>query len=200
MGVRFECPNGHQLNVKAHLSGKRGICPACGARFVVPAFSGGRVPEAPDAPSPSSMGAPGGLQDDVVWYVRPAAGGQFGPVGDGIFQQWVNEGRVAADSWVWRTGWADWRPGRDVLAGGDSSLGSVAVQAATLEATPLDADPFAEPSLPGPQRRDALPAPKPGEPMSMARRRRQQLNHRLTIILGLVAVVLIVVMAVVMSR
>jgi hypothetical protein len=37
MGIRFSCPNGHLLNVKDHLAGKRGICPSCGAKFVIPA-------------------------------------------------------------------------------------------------------------------------------------------------------------------
>jgi hypothetical protein len=37
MGIRFSCPNGHLLNVKEHLAGKRGICPSCGAKFVIPA-------------------------------------------------------------------------------------------------------------------------------------------------------------------
>ena len=39
MGVRFQCPNGHALHVKANLAGKRGICPKCDARFIVPSFS-----------------------------------------------------------------------------------------------------------------------------------------------------------------
>jgi len=37
MGIRFSCPNGHRLNVKEHLAGKRAICPSCGAKFVIPA-------------------------------------------------------------------------------------------------------------------------------------------------------------------
>jgi hypothetical protein len=36
MGIRFLCPNGHKLNVKSFLAGKRAICPDCGARVVVP--------------------------------------------------------------------------------------------------------------------------------------------------------------------
>jgi hypothetical protein len=36
MGIRVTCPNGHALNVKEHLAGKRGICPSCGAKFVIP--------------------------------------------------------------------------------------------------------------------------------------------------------------------
>ena len=39
MGIRFSCPNGHKLNVKEHLAGKRGVCPSCGAKFVIPAAS-----------------------------------------------------------------------------------------------------------------------------------------------------------------
>lgn len=39
MGIRFACPNGHKLNVKEHLAGKRGICPTCGTKFVIPGAS-----------------------------------------------------------------------------------------------------------------------------------------------------------------
>jgi hypothetical protein len=48
MGIRFSCPNGHPLNVKDHLAGKRGICPSCGAKFVIPAAA-----EAPTVPPPA---------------------------------------------------------------------------------------------------------------------------------------------------
>jgi hypothetical protein len=36
MGIRLSCPNGHRLNVKEFLAGKRGICPQCGAKFIIP--------------------------------------------------------------------------------------------------------------------------------------------------------------------
>jgi hypothetical protein len=36
MGIRFSCPSGHKLNVKNFLAGKRGVCPQCGAKFVIP--------------------------------------------------------------------------------------------------------------------------------------------------------------------
>jgi hypothetical protein len=36
MGIRFSCPNGHRLNVKNFLAGKRGVCPQCGAKFIIP--------------------------------------------------------------------------------------------------------------------------------------------------------------------
>jgi hypothetical protein len=37
MGIKFLCPNGHKLHVKSFLSGKKAICPKCGARVTVPA-------------------------------------------------------------------------------------------------------------------------------------------------------------------
>lgn len=36
MGIRFFCPNGHKLNVKAHLAGRAGFCPECGVRLIIP--------------------------------------------------------------------------------------------------------------------------------------------------------------------
>jgi hypothetical protein len=39
MGIRFSCPNGHKLNVKSFLAGKRAICPDCGAKVIVPNLS-----------------------------------------------------------------------------------------------------------------------------------------------------------------
>ncbi len=36
MGIRFFCPNGHRLNVKSHLAGKRGYCPHCGVKLLIP--------------------------------------------------------------------------------------------------------------------------------------------------------------------
>jgi DNA-directed RNA polymerase subunit M/transcription elongation factor TFIIS len=40
MGIRFFCPEcQNRLNVKSFLAGKRGICPKCEARFLIPAES-----------------------------------------------------------------------------------------------------------------------------------------------------------------
>jgi hypothetical protein len=36
MGIKFLCPNGHKLNVKSFLGGKKAICPKCGVRVIVP--------------------------------------------------------------------------------------------------------------------------------------------------------------------
>ncbi len=224
MGIRFYCPNGHKLNVKAFQAGRKGICPYCGAKIQIPLQStrqsgkasaaerqppteaaqaaatsagfsaaptettglatgsvstGAQVPaehtaepslpvrsvaSAPVTPLPSSAGgtpqqsapvspvpaaespptapqsamaaagiagtvpansvgtAPAGpapsaavppdpLSEggDVVWYVRPPSGGQYGPASPDVMRGWIEQGRVSADSLVWREGWRDWQ-------------------------------------------------------------------------------------------
>lgn len=57
MGIKFRCPNGHKLNVKSFLAGKRGVCPDCGQTFRIP-------PEGTDDSSVVAMPLPsrrGGL-------------------------------------------------------------------------------------------------------------------------------------------
>jgi hypothetical protein len=39
MGIKFRCPNGHKLNVKSFLAGKKGVCPKCGTRMRIPSAS-----------------------------------------------------------------------------------------------------------------------------------------------------------------
>ena len=36
MGIKFYCPNGHKVNVKTFLAGKKGLCPKCGVRVDIP--------------------------------------------------------------------------------------------------------------------------------------------------------------------
>lgn len=60
--------------------------------------------------------APVPESSDAIWFVRPPTGGQFGPAHDGLFRQWVEEGRVGADSLVWREGWEDWQVASAVLS------------------------------------------------------------------------------------
>ncbi|QDV68583.1 hypothetical protein Poly24_22930 [Rosistilla carotiformis] len=52
---------------------------------------------------------------DVVWYVRPPSGGQYGPAGGALMQQWIQEHRVVPGSLVWRDGWSQWREAEDVF-------------------------------------------------------------------------------------
>jgi hypothetical protein len=198
MGVRFECPQGHKLHVKAHLAGQRGICPECGVRFIVPSFSGGRVAEAVNGDSGmrpangsssgyvsvdiestatfnAGMPAPAATSDSagesVTWYVRPASGGQYGPIDTAGFRQWIEEGRVAADAWVWRTGWTDWKPGGEAVRsiavekrGGPPPLPTTP-GGRRLNSTPTSNSPAkraaaaAEPRKPAPANSHAKPQP-----------------------------------------
>lgn len=63
MGIKFLCPNGHRLNVKAFLAGKRAVCPKCGEKVLVPTQSDPNASkskrEATSAASASQNAAPG---------------------------------------------------------------------------------------------------------------------------------------------
>ena len=68
------------------------------------------------APSAEQAGAPGALMQlraiaeapSATWYVRPPAGGQYGPAPANVFCEWLTESRVTRDSLVWRDGWPQW--------------------------------------------------------------------------------------------
>jgi hypothetical protein len=53
--------------------------------------------------------------ENVVWYVRPPSGGQFGPATADIVRSWVAEGRVSVDTLVWREGWREWQEAANVF-------------------------------------------------------------------------------------
>jgi hypothetical protein len=68
-------------------------------------------PVATPAPTAAATPAADPLVEapDMIWYVRPPSGGQFGPAQANVMRTWLAEGRVSADSLVWREGWRDWR-------------------------------------------------------------------------------------------
>ena len=201
MGIRFFCPNGHKLNVKAFLAGKRGICPECDVKFVVPLASGGTVAAIdeneppPPPPSPlAEISMPGesgiGLATDV-WHVRTGGGQQHGPATTSLLKSWIVEGKVDRDSWVWRTGWLDWQRASDVFP----ELGAV------LEA----------PTVPRPKSfveesfiiQTDGPLPNDADAVSIHRRRQRQKRDQvksITLLLGGLIVLLALVMLVVLLR
>lgn len=198
MGIKFRCPNGHKLNIKTFLAGKRGVCPDCGLSFRIPseeaALQAGKdllvvaewksgkegeaeeelasaahavssshavnahgasshavgssstvgtiqtmapaapvrtsspvnVPAATPAPVPAipAAASPAAVTPAVDpcaeaplanWYVRSPAGGQYGPAKGDVMRKWISEGRVSADSLVWREGFSDWRVAVDIF-------------------------------------------------------------------------------------
>jgi hypothetical protein len=168
MGIKFHCPNGHKMNVKSFLAGKKGVCPKCGVGVEVPlvseteavpsstpangaapasqsnaaapaspAFADTIVDEqevpsfgpaaaaelATDFPSSHAVASANGktgfksavlpaviAQDPLaIWYTCTKSGDRYGPVsGEGI-NKWLGEGRIGADSLVWREGWPEWQ-------------------------------------------------------------------------------------------
>jgi hypothetical protein len=56
MGIRFTCPNGHKLHVKAFLAGKRGVCPQCGAKILIPTEEESQQQVAPAPPQFEPIG------------------------------------------------------------------------------------------------------------------------------------------------
>jgi len=90
MGIRFICPNGHKLHVKAFQAGRRGICPHCGAGVAIPTESTRpsskrrgskglkrRRPE-PGSPTLPSAAVPASQQPPAD--LAPASGTAFAPV------------------------------------------------------------------------------------------------------------------------
>ncbi len=70
------------------------------------------VEAAPVEPAPAD---PIDEAPDAIWYIRPSSGGQYGPARGEIMRKWMGEGRVSADSLVWREGWDDWSTAADVF-------------------------------------------------------------------------------------
>lgn len=232
MGVRFECPAGHKLHVKAELAGKRGICPECGAKFIVPSFSGERVAEdngaaltstvVVNSPAASKVTSPAASKvtpppvpgappppppaEPTAWYIRPASGGQFGPASDDVFAQWIAEGRVSADSWVWRNGWTDWKAGGDALREFNSRPPVASAPAippiAAGVADEFDDEPTIDVDLSRPAPAIAA-APVEASPADQRRaeiKRRKQQVRNLSILLGIVALAMLVVLIIVLAR
>lgn len=65
--------------------------------------------------SPTEADDPLAEAGEVVWYVRPTSGGQFGPATADCMRTWLAEGRIAAETLVWHEGWRDWRDAGNVF-------------------------------------------------------------------------------------
>lgn len=85
-----------------------------------PAVDEARSQEKPKAtesqPAASVTAAPSAVADAIgeaphlQWYVMPpGAANQYGPAIGEEFRTWIAEGRVTADSLVWRQDWPDWK-------------------------------------------------------------------------------------------
>lgn len=101
------------------------------------------VPVKPVAAASPALVDPIAEAPQAVWYVRPPAGGQYGPAVGEIMRKWMAEGRVSADSLVWREGWPDWRKAGKVFPslGATPAVAASAAAVAPLPGVPTTAAP-----------------------------------------------------------
>jgi len=91
------------------------ISPAAPTAPPVPGVSSSSAPAAPPQTVPLEPADPIAEAPEMIWYVRPPSGGQFGPASGDLMRTWLSEGRVSADSLVWREGWRDWQEAGQVF-------------------------------------------------------------------------------------
>ncbi len=237
MGIRLRCPNGHKLNVKSFLAGKRGVCPHCGAKFDIPSDqkathdSGDELSLPPPAgdlelplqavefdqlPAPTSAPVhtapilmplqvapqppiqpvardPIAEAPGAVWYVRHPVAGQFGPAPAELFRQWLGEGRITADSLVWREGWAEWQSARAIFP--QFSPAPVPLPRSPFEAVPGPTDAFGIP-----EETPILPGIKSIGQAGRGRKKNDQTMVIMTIVMLVVVVVLGIIFVVVLNQ
>jgi hypothetical protein len=116
--------------------------PAMPVGYAAPAHSAPVYP-APAYPAPVAVPVGAAAIADPIaeapaatWYVRPPAGGQFGPARGDVMRKWIAEGRVSSDSLVWREGWADWRNAGQLFSNLAAAKANDAPATAAIPSTP----------------------------------------------------------------
>lgn len=97
------------------------------------AAAGSEIATAPAA-STAVEADPIAQAPSAQWYVRIASGEQFGPAHGDLMQHWLTEGRVAADSLVWREGWAEWAVAGNIFRQLAHEIASPATMTANIDA------------------------------------------------------------------
>ncbi len=98
MPITFACTKcDHKLRVPDNVAGKRVKCPKC--KEVL------RVPDGPEETGPAT---------EDTWHVKIEDGDTYGPVSKSELDQWVDEGRVTAESQVLREGADQWQWASDL--------------------------------------------------------------------------------------
>lgn len=104
----------------------------------MPAQTGG--PELAPSPREDASGATSLAMldgdDEATWYVRPPTGGQYGPAGTDMLRQWIDQGRVASTSLLWRDGWPQWRSASEALPEFADALAAAEAPPTSEVATP----------------------------------------------------------------
>ncbi len=145
----------------------------------------------------------------ATWYVRPPAGGQYGPAPANIFCEWLTENRVTRDSLVWRDGWPQWLVAGEVFvdyfgpAAPPSSIPTYATapsptssQIASVQNESAIAPSLDQPASPG------FVAPTSLSDRALAARKRQRKKNYLIMIgvLAAISIGLVIALVVVLMR
>lgn len=123
------------------------------------------------------------------WHICSATGERYGPVLGQVLRQWITERRLAADSLIWRDGWAQWQRADQVFVE-LSPIPPVAVVAAPMMvgiAPQAAMFPAAEASVPV----DAFPSAPVRPTFSRSYGRRSDNSMRTLVLVLLVLAVLI---------
>jgi DNA-directed RNA polymerase subunit RPC12/RpoP len=143
------------------------------------------------------------LDQAARWYVRPPGGGRYGPADGDTIRLWIREGRVTANTLLWRDGWAEWRELGEFLP---DAFGSSAPLPAISHATTGDRE--TGPSgitvtptayLGSSKSQSTLPATGGGSGDYLAAKKQKKARQRATMIALLAATSVFLVIAIVLA-
>ncbi|WP_145343815.1 DUF4339 domain-containing protein [Rosistilla ulvae] len=137
---------------------------------------------------------------DVVWYVRPPSGGQYGPAGGALMQQWIQEHRVVPGSLVWRDGWAQWQAAEDVFGRDFGSSGVADIDLnADLPEIAAGSQSAAKPNrFVDPMESEPKTTPTEFERRQLAKRKRR--TRMIAMLTGISLFLIVVIILVVLSK
>ena len=139
MGIRFRCHTcEHKLNVKTEQAGRRGICPRCGGRFRIPLadqkFSMSPEPGTSTLSRSNSHDSGASSSSILVsasnsamelesprivaaslYYVRPPAGGVYGPADLPTVESWIIQHRITPDTMLAPVGTNRWTAAGEIF-------------------------------------------------------------------------------------
>ncbi len=132
----------------------------------------------------------------AIWYVRPPSGGQYGPAEGTLFNNWLQDNRVSADSFVWRDGWPQWQLAGDVFVEYFGADWRIVQASADSGASGLSEEAIASPAG---NRENAAPASPTPPVSSIAVSRRKKRQSTYGIIIAVLAILAIALIAVLVS-
>ena len=128
----------------------------------------------------------------AVWYVRPPGGEQYGPAEAYVFHGWLQDHRIGADSLVWRDGWPQWQLAGDVFAEHFGANWRVAQGSGAL----VDDDTIDSPIADSDSNQPGNAEPVVSK-VALIRRKKKQTTYG--IVIGILAILAIVLIAVLVS-